>query len=136
MYKGWEGYIGGNHAFLLKSYSDPKNYHKVCKYYILCLANVFLYYVLTHCHLKATYHYLWAICDIRKDWKSDLMITISILNNSINITRVPKTIIGSRVIILYKDKNYVVYLVLDNLNGKRYNKRLFAIIKSYNMSFQ
>ena len=64
------------------------------------------------------------------------MITISILNNSINVTRVPKTIIRSGAIILYKDKNYVVYLVLDNLNGKRYNKRLFAIIKSYNMSFQ
>ena len=64
------------------------------------------------------------------------MITISILNNSINITRVPKTIIRPGAIILYKDKNYVIYLVLDNLNGKRYNKRLFAIIKSYNMSFQ
>ena len=64
------------------------------------------------------------------------MITIYILNDSINITRVPKTIIRSGAIILYKDKNYVVYLVLDNLNGKRYNKRLFAIIKSYNMSFQ
>ena len=47
------------------------------------------------------------------------MITISVLNNSINITRVPKTIIGSRAKILYKDKNYVVYLVLDNLNGKK-----------------